>query len=129
MYAAQDDKHVRMQFDQRVQIFNEFKDLGTHEQLIQKQLFQLLRMILITVFTDQWVSNEGGIRQRNNTVSKKQHCLQKTTKPFTDLRVINAHASPWNCPYETTLSFTAAKTLHRSRTYNPSFDKAIMKSA
>ncbi len=53
MYAAQGDKHVRMQFNQRVQIFNEFKDLGTHEQLIQKQLFQLLRMILITVFTDQ----------------------------------------------------------------------------
>jgi hypothetical protein len=53
MYAAQGDKHVRMQFNQRVQIFNEFKDLGTHEQLIQKQLSELLGMILIGVFTDQ----------------------------------------------------------------------------
>ena len=61
MYAAQSDKHMRMQFDQRIRIFNEFKDLHAHEQLIQKQLFQLLRMILITVFTDQWVSSEGGI--------------------------------------------------------------------
>jgi len=33
--------------------FNEFKDLGAYEQLIQKQLSELLRMILITVFTDQ----------------------------------------------------------------------------
>ena len=53
MYAAQGDKHMPVQFDQRMQIFNEFKDLHACEQLIQKQLFQLLRMILITVFTDQ----------------------------------------------------------------------------
>jgi hypothetical protein len=50
MYAAQGDKHVRMQFDQRVQIFNEFKDLGTHEQLIQKQLPILLTRISCLFF-------------------------------------------------------------------------------
>jgi hypothetical protein len=38
MYAAQGDKHMRMQFDQRIKIFNEFKDLHAYEQLIQKQL-------------------------------------------------------------------------------------------
>jgi hypothetical protein len=53
MYAAQGDKHMRMQFDQRMQIFNEFKDLHACEQLIQKQLsiplFSQMRMILIYI--------------------------------------------------------------------------------
>ena len=38
MYAAQGDKHMRMYIDQRMKIFNEFKDLHACEQLIQKQL-------------------------------------------------------------------------------------------
>jgi hypothetical protein len=50
MYAAQGDKHMRMQFDQRIRIFNEFKDLRAYEKLIQKQLpiplFRQMRMIL-----------------------------------------------------------------------------------
>jgi hypothetical protein len=53
MYAAQGDKHMRMQFDQRIQIFNEFKDLGAYEQLIQKQLPMLQIVSILIVFTDQ----------------------------------------------------------------------------
>jgi hypothetical protein len=50
MYAAQGDKHMRMQFDQRIRIFNEFKDLHAHEQLIQKQLPDLIGDRLVPVF-------------------------------------------------------------------------------
>jgi hypothetical protein len=44
MYAAQGDRLMPVQFDQRMQIFNEIKDLHACEQLIQKQLSKLLIM-------------------------------------------------------------------------------------
>ena len=50
MYAAQGDKHMPVQFDQRMQIFNEFKDLHACEQLIQKQLFHLIGDRLVPLF-------------------------------------------------------------------------------
>jgi Ser/Thr protein kinase RdoA (MazF antagonist) len=53
MYAAQGDKHMPVQFDQRMQIFNEFKDLRAHWQLIQKQLSDCQMVIIHNDFTDQ----------------------------------------------------------------------------
>jgi hypothetical protein len=53
MYAAQGDKHMCMYIDQRIKIFNEFKDLGAYEQLIQKQLPMLQIISILIVFTDQ----------------------------------------------------------------------------
>jgi hypothetical protein len=53
MYAAQGDKHMRMQFDQHIRIFNEFKDLHACEQLIQKQFPMLQIVSILIVFTDQ----------------------------------------------------------------------------
>jgi hypothetical protein len=53
MYAAQGDKHMPVQFDQRMHIFNEFKDLHACEQLIQKQLSMLQIVSILIVFTDQ----------------------------------------------------------------------------
>ena len=41
---------MHVQFDQRIKIFNEFTDLGAYEQLIQKQLPDLIGDRLVPVF-------------------------------------------------------------------------------